>query len=252
MKKFAFTSTEGATHVGIFGNSRKIAFTLAEVLITLGIIGVVAALTLPALINNYQKKQTVTRLQKAFSILSEAVKRSEVEHGETKYWDFTLSGTDFYNIYLKKYVSKTGATTLENYPKKIAYKALNPELETSSRTFLNDKTLIVQLADGILLYITGERPQSALGDYISVGIDVNGFQNPNQFGKDAFFLQISPVYGVHPHGANPSLSESYGEFDRDTLINANRYLACNKEKEGHWCAALIMGDGWQIKKDYPW
>ena len=35
---------------------KKLAFTLAEVLITLGIIGVVAALTLPALISNYKKQ----------------------------------------------------------------------------------------------------------------------------------------------------------------------------------------------------
>ena len=43
---------------------RKTAFTLAEVLITLGIIGVVAALTLPALINNYEKSVVETRMQK--------------------------------------------------------------------------------------------------------------------------------------------------------------------------------------------
>lgn len=42
----------------------KRAFTLAEVLITLGIIGVVAALTLPSVITNYQKKQTVEQLKK--------------------------------------------------------------------------------------------------------------------------------------------------------------------------------------------
>ena len=40
----------------------KKGFTLAEVLITLGIIGVVAALTLPSLITNYRKKQTVAQL----------------------------------------------------------------------------------------------------------------------------------------------------------------------------------------------
>ena len=44
----------------------KKAFTLAEVLITLGIIGIVAAMTLPTLIGKYQKKQTVTQLKKAY------------------------------------------------------------------------------------------------------------------------------------------------------------------------------------------
>ena len=56
LKLAAFTLAEGATYVAHWNNSRKIAFTLAEVLITLGIIGVVAAITMPTLINNYQKK----------------------------------------------------------------------------------------------------------------------------------------------------------------------------------------------------
>ena len=46
-------------------NLKKFAFTLAEVLITLGIIGVVAAMTMPALVANYQKTVTVNRLKKA-------------------------------------------------------------------------------------------------------------------------------------------------------------------------------------------
>ena len=44
---------EGATHVGIFKGGCKVAFTLAEVLITLGIIGVVAAMTIPTLITKF-------------------------------------------------------------------------------------------------------------------------------------------------------------------------------------------------------
>ena len=52
--------------------SRKIAFTLAEVLITLGIIGVVAALTLPSVIAKYQDKVTVTKVKKAYAMFSQA------------------------------------------------------------------------------------------------------------------------------------------------------------------------------------
>ena len=48
----AFTLAEGATHVAHWNNSRKIAFTLAEVLVTLGIIGVVSAMTVPTLMQN--------------------------------------------------------------------------------------------------------------------------------------------------------------------------------------------------------
>ncbi len=55
---------QGATYVGMFDKNRRAAFTLAEVLITLGIIGVVAALTIPTLIANYKKKQAISKLQK--------------------------------------------------------------------------------------------------------------------------------------------------------------------------------------------
>lgn len=54
MKK-AFTLAEGATHVDISADKYQDSFTLAEVLITLGIIGIVAAMTLPAVINNSRK-----------------------------------------------------------------------------------------------------------------------------------------------------------------------------------------------------
>jgi len=60
----------------------KHGFTLAEILITLGVIGVVSALTLPTLIKNYQKKETVAKLQKAISVLNQAYRLSNDEAGE--------------------------------------------------------------------------------------------------------------------------------------------------------------------------
>ena len=64
LKKRAFTLAEGATHVDTTDNVRHTAFTLAEVLITLGIIGIVAALTMPALIANYKNKVFATQTKK--------------------------------------------------------------------------------------------------------------------------------------------------------------------------------------------
>ena len=53
----------------------KKAFTLAEVLITLGIIGVVAAMTLPTLVNNTEKKELDAQLTKSYSVLQNAINR---------------------------------------------------------------------------------------------------------------------------------------------------------------------------------
>ena len=62
----------------------KEAFTLAEVLITLGIIGIVASLTLPTIIEQHQKLETVTKIKKAYSTLSQAIERAKVDNGDTQ------------------------------------------------------------------------------------------------------------------------------------------------------------------------
>ena len=89
---------------------RLAAFTLAEVLITLGIIGVVAAMTMPSLITNYQKKQTVTQLKKAYTELSQVIKSAEQENGMIETWDVSsmLKGQEgadrFANEFLIPYI----------------------------------------------------------------------------------------------------------------------------------------------------
>ena len=72
-KRFGFTLAEGATHVAHCDNSRKQGFTLAEVLITLGIIGVVAAMTMPTLMNSTQGAQYKAAYKKALSAISQGV-----------------------------------------------------------------------------------------------------------------------------------------------------------------------------------
>ena len=67
---------------------RRFGFTLAEVLITLGIVGVVAALTLPVLIGNYKKAQTISKLKVAYTLINDAFKLAVVDYGDMKTWDY--------------------------------------------------------------------------------------------------------------------------------------------------------------------
>lgn len=69
------------------------AFTLAEVLITLGIIGVVAAITLPSLIQNYREKQRITQLKKAYSVMQNAFLMAKEDYGEVTDWGLTITNT---------------------------------------------------------------------------------------------------------------------------------------------------------------
>ena len=77
--RIGFTLAEGATHVDKLNNVRKIAFTMAEVLITLGIIGVVAALTLSSFITKYKRHELENRFKKASALVESALNRTVSE-----------------------------------------------------------------------------------------------------------------------------------------------------------------------------
>ena len=81
---------------------KRTAFILAEVLITLGIIGIVCAITLPSIVQNYREKQTVAKLKKTYSILSQAMTSAVNENGTLDTWG--LGGGD----------SPTGAVLLQD------------------------------------------------------------------------------------------------------------------------------------------
>ncbi len=70
------------------------AFTLAEVLITLGIIGVVAALTIPTLIMHHRKQVIETRLKKFYSMFNQAILLSTVDNGEISTWQYFQDDKD--------------------------------------------------------------------------------------------------------------------------------------------------------------
>ncbi len=74
---------------------KRFGFTLAEVLITLGIIGIVAALTIPAVISNYKKKVIEVGMEKTYSDLTNLIKMSEVNNGSFIDWDYTLDSKSF-------------------------------------------------------------------------------------------------------------------------------------------------------------
>ena len=76
-----------ATHVDIYDKTRKAAFTLAEVLITLGIIGVVAALTITPLVHKYKMKQYETAFKKVNANIQNAINLALVDSGYQKITD---------------------------------------------------------------------------------------------------------------------------------------------------------------------
>ncbi len=234
------------------------AFTLAEVLITLMIVGVVSSMTLPSVIGKYNKIQTVTKLKKSYTVLSQAIKLSEVENGSLDYWDYTLSTTEFWQRYLAKYIS-IGSKTLTQSG--IQYRYLNGE--ACRETFCVRDSYSVFLSDGTSVVVSAF---TGFSNGRVIMLDINGSKEPNMLGKDFFAFAIIKKYGLAPFGYknfgfggnqaededNPfSYNQIFGEYNRDVLTGSQKY-SCNKNRRGVWCSALILMDGWNIKNDYPW
>ncbi|MEE3348698.1 MAG: type II secretion system protein [Candidatus Gastranaerophilaceae bacterium] len=253
--------------------SRNTAFTLAEVLITLGIIGVVAAMTLPTLIGNYQKKQVISQLKKAFSEYAQAMQMAQVENGTLDTWAL-MPSSDFNNNQLEqsKYFGEKYL-----FPN---IKTLNICIPTSSECWaddvknLNNESMTNphftnQLTNKAISFITpaGYSVYYWLhknGNGMWYTVDVNGPKNrPNQLGKDIFAFGAS--WGMQGAKVKPmgiSDSTETVEYTREDILSGNNVAAaslnykCKKETStdplGGYCAALIVLDGWEIKDDYPW
>lgn len=227
----------------------KIAFTLAEILITLGIISIIAAMTLPQIIINYQKKEAIARLKKNYTIIQQAIKMSENDNEAVQYWDTSLTGHDFYERYIKKYFIHPIEISSTELTQRVKRKNLNGT-NYAGTTYLRTSATHVLTNDGSLVTFN---LNSSNDKGLWVGIDINGLAKPNTVGKDTFLFFFDSKSGLRPLGENNSpRSWKCENCTRDKLITPNNINACSRNNTGYWCAALIMYDLWEIKKDYPW
>ena len=261
MKK-AFTLAEGATHVVNWDNSRKIAFTLAEVLITLGIIGVVAAMTLPTLIQNYQKFVTVNRLKKEYSVISNAFVTSQEENGEMNTWGMGNLGNmndgakiliPFYQNYILKYLDVVDDCGLYCIKQKHVKRY---RLNGATWNWYGDAKYIIYLKDGaVIAFMTDNN--SVVWTTVRIYVDINGDRGPNVSGKDIFTILLAK------NGDSAlklsGITRIRSTKNRNTLLGNCRECCSKKVAStgnlsyaGDFCAGLIQYDGWKISKDYPW
>ena len=158
-------------------------FTLAEVLITLGIIGVVAAVTMPTLITNFQKHETVNRLKETYSILYQAVRLSETENGLLETWDIPSPGwyagtytygKTFFKQYLKPFLKVAKECKyLSNDCWADEYIRPNGVADNSYFPASKNYTYGMVLANGSVI---GFYPR---GTFCEVYVDLNGKKGPN-------------------------------------------------------------------------
>ena len=215
----------------------KKGFTLAEVLITLGIVGVVAALTLPNMIKNHQKRVLVTQLQRTYNSIVNAMPSFMDEVHASSLFD-----TDAFNanrnpkdvtamVNFVKDNFKTSKICTADTPGGTAacygseYKRLSGG--DGAGAFGGDVCTILKTGASICF-----SRQWGKSSFPEVDIDVNGPQGPNVWGRDAFQLEFNNAGDIAESFHAP------GEFD----MNGKEY--CEDDKYGNGCFNKIVEDGW--------
>jgi prepilin-type N-terminal cleavage/methylation domain-containing protein len=228
-------------------------FTLAEVLITLGIIGVVAALVMPPLIQNSRKRAVETRLQKFYSVMQNAVKLSEVEHGDKEGWWTSDCGAmkciDYFNEYLGKYI-----VTLE-----VKYVGNSVDSLNYIQATFNDGTMfIIKPSFDDIYFYPNKKKFNADGFGNTSGGDFSAVR-PDA-GINFFMFRFSPTsksannINHFNKGVDPYMLDLPENFTREMIINgsAQPSYGCKKNATVRaYCTALIRENGWKIPDDYP-
>ena len=230
--KNAFTLVEGVTHVATSDKIRRAAFTLAEVLITLGIIGVVAALTMPALIQNYTNSVAEARLKKFYSIMNQAILQSIVDNGEVESWSYFNNDVrdDEGN-----YVNQADKND-ESFQKYLA-----PYLKIIHKKEAKD-------ADGNKIYLYFLTDGSAFSFQFHENRDIRFYpKNPEKCiarGADTRGICQFP-FVFYPIANSASWKYHYKKGMEPSLYNwdGNEETLYNECKSGGYCSALIQRNG---------
>ena len=246
--KLGFTLAEGAEHVSLTPIKARFGFTLAEVLVTLGVIGVIAAMTIPGLMSNYRKRQLQTQIKADFSIIQQAVRFAEYE--DTSY-DMaiqdgsTASTKEWFDSFLGKHlkveqlcIDKPGCWHKRGIVKSLAGDA--PKYENDNG--IGGNIVTFKIANGSMFNVDGNTAEDmasfgidTTSDGLTFYFDANGNRGPNRVGVD-IYIMVWSSQGLVPAGYN----RTKAQVEQNCLRG-----------DGYFCLQYVATHGWEIS-DTVW
>jgi prepilin-type N-terminal cleavage/methylation domain-containing protein len=252
---------------------KKLGFTITEILLTLGIIGVVSALAIPAFTTDIQKQvwanslaANQTKLEKAFQHL--IAKEVVMDLTKTTAWNelsANESGALLDNTTseqtLKDFaeatniLTSTGQSVADYYGDIPVYNINNSKLTIANDNELKSMTSFeMDTGAAVFLYINHVSKLDSKSSILNMGgnlyqklanvaIDVNGKKKPNKIGRDIFFFALSPDGELYPFGGN-----DYGAFfTQATWYNWKIYCSdSSKFFEGKHCTARLIENNYKF------
>ena len=227
----------GATHVALCDSVGSYfrhwcgAFTLAEVLITLGIIGVVAAMTMPSLMQNYKRQQATARIKKFVSVINQALISAENDLGPREDW-----------------VIEGDASTEGNSD--YAYNFLNTYIKPYIKSDDIEKRRLFGMNMATLRFVDGSQMSVKVGACYDIFYDINGEKGPNEKGRDIFVFIL-----CKNGGCNFNSNQVRGYYCAPTgyPFPTHEQLIdnCKDRNCGSYCTILLEQNGYEFPKDYP-
>ncbi len=243
-------------------------------LITLGIIGIVAAMTLPALIANHRKQVTLTKVKQTYNVLSNALERAKVDYDtEVNNWYVPTEGTQlekskfFAETYMLPYLQvstyckerSTNPYCLITYThlKGEEYEVLGPSNSGSGVSFVLNSGVVVGVTVGAISTTNPGDPYDETISRIKITFDIDGPQGYNKKGYDVFMIELGGADG--PRIGNRADRNKFLPYLYDASKDCDYYVsdnnhACNNNATygGSMCLAYIVCNGWDFGDKYPW
>lgn len=213
-------------------NTAHLAFTLAEVLITLGIIGVVAAITLPALINRTQSKELEAQFKKAYTELNQVARLFQNDYG-ISVSEYTLGkgsmGTVRLLLKYFKGVQVFDDSTSNSKDEEGNVKSIRYNIYTMNGTKLtmgpcDDTGFYSESGGRIYSFVADTVFESDDGPVVCV--DINGTKGPNKYGYDLHIFYFTTDGFVFPMGEphkDTPVSTAFGD------VHSNNFFVTGKE-----------------------
>ncbi|MBR1425347.1 type II secretion system protein [bacterium] len=228
---------------------KKFAFTMAEVIIVISLLGVIAALTIPNLYYSKTKHEYATRIKRFYSKMDNAIAQMELEKGSFKDMHRPDDGED------------TGNGSEAN--NRLAYlwymENIDPYMEHKFIKNPDSNTPKIYFSDGSSLYITR-------GGCLDLHYDVNGDKGSGKAGREQFtFLICFSDYDRNyffgdgniffgTYGGKYTVTDDDGNETQKDIVNSDTSRevlidACKNSVSR--CSRLLQRDNWEFKEDYP-
>lgn len=257
------------------------AFTLSEIMITVGIIGVISALTVPTLVKNYQKEAQTVQLRKVVAEIESAIDMLITEEGKSSLAGTSISqdgGVDaFIRTHFKTVKTCSSSKTSdcfanENYISIDGKENKSFSCAGNSYILANSAVICANKISQVKVNAVQTQPDgsvkelpnafiSARGINIEVFIDTNGAQGPNIGGRDMFHVYIQPDGRIYDEANtdgiicgpainnNPGGLPAFGNPGNSMVCYANvekQSKDCGQDAFGSGCFAKLLDNNWEM------